>query len=116
MSFLGMSRIEPRNNGLGPVYGVPLWGHLPAGGMNQAMPDRKELIRVREISERTVAGFEVLTSHLQDSLNEIKRLLDAILNSGYDISPCRTCGVDVLTVPDGLTTCDECAKKEMEEQ
>lgn len=48
-------------NGLGPIYGVPLIDELPlSGGMFQAMPSRDDLIQVKKISQRTVAGYEVL--------------------------------------------------------
>ncbi len=48
----------------GPIYGVELIDALPLGGMmKQAMPSRADLDAVREISERTVAGYEVLLSH-----------------------------------------------------
>jgi len=47
----------------GPIYGVCLIKDLPLGGMKQAMPSRRDLEQVRSISERTVAGFEVLLSH-----------------------------------------------------
>ena len=48
----------------GPVYGVELIATLPLdGGMRQAMPSRRDLQQVREISERTAAGYEVLLEH-----------------------------------------------------
>lgn len=47
-------------NGLGPIYGVPLIDELPlSGGMFQAMPSRDDLLQVKKISQRTVAGYEV---------------------------------------------------------
>jgi hypothetical protein len=50
--------------GKGPIYGVELLSALPLdGGMKQALPNRADLQLVREVSERTVAGFEVLTEH-----------------------------------------------------
>lgn len=49
----------------GPIYGVELIDTLPLDGgeMLQAMPSRVDLERVREVSERTVAGYEVLLEH-----------------------------------------------------
>ena len=66
----------------GPVYGVTLLDSLPLGkgGMLQAMPNRKDLERVREISLRTVAGFEVLTYHYRHQLSETNRLTLLIRN------------------------------------
>ena len=54
----------------GPVYGVRLIDALPLGGgaMMQAMPSRKDLIDARSMSERTVAGYEVLLSHYRELL------------------------------------------------
>ena len=52
---------------VGPVYGVELISFLPmpgtACGMNQAMPSRHDLEAVRKVSERVVAGYEVLLEH-----------------------------------------------------
>jgi len=49
---------------IGPVYGVELIDTLPLdGGMKQAMPGRVDLEKVLKISERTVAGYEVLLEH-----------------------------------------------------
>lgn len=39
-------------------------------------------------------------------------LLGAIARSGLDLSPCRICGEAVVCVPDGLPTCEQCAKME----
>jgi|GEM_PF-5219544 len=51
----------------GPIYGVELIDSLPLDGgkMRQALPSRGDLDRVREISGRTVAGYEVLCEHYQ---------------------------------------------------
>ena len=51
---------------VGPIYGVELIRDLPIGGMLQAMPTRSDLDQVRRISERTVAGYEVLLRHYLD--------------------------------------------------
>jgi hypothetical protein len=56
----------------GPVYGVLLLDTLPLnGGMFQKMPDRDDLNDVRQLSERTAAGFEVLTSHYRNAMAKI---------------------------------------------
>jgi hypothetical protein len=54
----------------GPVYGVRLIGSLPigTGQMLQAMPTRSDLIQAQKVSERTVAGYEVLLSHYRELL------------------------------------------------
>jgi hypothetical protein len=54
----------------GPVYGVRLIDTLPlgSGAMLQAMPIRQDLIDARSMSERTVAGYEVLLSHYRELL------------------------------------------------
>jgi hypothetical protein len=41
--------------------------------------------------------------------------LDALLDkSGMDISPCRKCGIAVISIPDGLALCKQCAEKAVE--
>lgn len=46
-----------------------------------------------------------------------KRLKSTVASGGYYIDSCRGCGVEVLTIPEGLSAlCTECAEKEMEEQ
>lgn len=64
----------------GPIYGVRLLSTLPMGkgGMVQAMPTTSDLKQVQRISERTVAGFEVLTEHYREQCNEVARLKDLI--------------------------------------
>lgn len=65
----------------GPIYGVRLLESLPLrGGMIQAMPSRDDLVQVKRISERTVAGFEVLTAHYRDKCGEVERLKQLIRN------------------------------------
>ena len=39
------------------------------------------------------------------------RLSELLDRSGMDISPCRKCGIAVISIPDGLTLCKECAEK-----
>ena len=39
------------------------------------------------------------------------RLSDLVNRSGLDISPCRKCGVPVISIPDGLALCKDCAEK-----
>lgn len=60
----------------GPVYGVRLIDSLPLGkgGMRQAMPTRRDLKQVQELSTRTVAGYEVLLDHYRNRGEEIDRL------------------------------------------
>ena len=54
---------------VGPIYGVPLIGTLKLnGGMMQAMPSRQDLQRVRQISDRAVAGYEVLLTKYHELL------------------------------------------------
>jgi hypothetical protein len=87
----------------GPIYGVSLPDKLPLGrgGFFQAVPRRDELNKVRErVGERTVAALEVALS-----------LVAAIERSGYDISPCMTCGSSTVCIPDGLALCRPCAEK-----
>ena len=64
----------------GPCYGVRLIDTLPlgSGSMKQAMPTRRDLDAVREISERTVAGYEVLLDHYRDRVLEVERLTGLI--------------------------------------
>ena len=87
----------------GPIYGVLLPDDLPFGngGWKQAVPRRDELNKVRKkVGERTVAALEVALS-----------LVAAIERSGYDISPCMTCGSSTVCIPDGLALCKPCAEK-----
>ncbi len=71
----------------GPVYGVELMSSLPLDGsglMHQALPSRDDLERVRQVSERTAAGYEVVLAHYQRScvsLNESSKVVDR-LSSG----------------------------------
>lgn len=60
----------------GPIYDVALLEELPLGksGMFQAMPGRAELKRVMRLSQRTVAAYEVLTSHYLREREEVERL------------------------------------------
>ena len=61
----------------GPVYGVPLRGSLPIGGMFQSLPTRTDLEITRKVSERTAAGYEVLLSHYNRVCEDLaKRELD----------------------------------------
>lgn len=63
----------------GPIYGVELIGSLPLdSGMRQALPSRRDLLFVRKISERTVAGYEVLLEHYRRSQDAIARQEDEI--------------------------------------
>jgi len=66
----------------GPVYGIRLIRSLPIGtsGMTQAMPGRDDLAKVRDVSERTAAGYEVLLSHYRQQQDEVKRLTALIRN------------------------------------
>lgn len=52
----------------GPVYSVDLTiDTLPiGGGMTQQLPSASDLARVKEVSERTAAGYEVLMAHYID--------------------------------------------------
>ena len=67
-----MSKIE-----LGPVFGSQLIDSLPLGGggmFHQAMPNRRDLVEVRKVSERTAAGYEVLLSQYKKQVDEVARL------------------------------------------
>lgn len=63
-------------NQTGPIYGVELIDSLPLGGgsMLQAMPSRSDLEQVKKISQRAVAGYEVLLDHYRDKCREVERL------------------------------------------
>ena len=46
------------------------------------------------------------------STESLQDRLDALLDrSGMDISPCRRCGIAVISIPDGLALCKDCAEK-----
>lgn len=63
-------------NDSGPVYGVSLIASLPiiGGSMRQAMPSRSDLEQVREVSERTAAGYEVLLAHWREQGEQMEKL------------------------------------------
>lgn len=67
----------------GPIYGVQLLDTLPLGSgcMLQQMPSRYDLQRVERVSQRTVAGLEVLTAHYRNVTEGIGRL-EQLLKSG----------------------------------
>ena len=74
-----MDAISKRDEQLiGPIYGAELFREMPLGGMIQEMPKREELQKVKQVSERTVAAYEVLTSHYREKCNEVERLKFAI--------------------------------------
>jgi hypothetical protein len=55
---------------------------------------------------------ETLRSNIIDQ--EVKhqtRLTELLDRSGMDISPCRKCGIAVISIPDGLALCKPCAEK-----
>jgi hypothetical protein len=39
------------------------------------------------------------------------RLTELLDRSGMDISPCRKCGIAVISIPDGLALCKDCAER-----
>ena len=69
------------NLDVGPIYNVPLIQSLQLGingGMLQKMPSRSDLVDVRQISERVVAGYEVLLSHYRAKCAEVAELKSQI--------------------------------------
>ena len=46
--------------------------------------------------------------HHECAIAEVERLRDAITLGGFDLSPCKTCGLLVVCVPDGLAMCRDC--------
>jgi len=73
---------------VGPIYNVPLIDSLPLGTgmMQQAMPSRQDLLRVQQLSQRVVAGYEVLLSHYQASQKRFAALeakLQSITDSQF---------------------------------
>lgn len=45
---------------------------------------------------------------LKEYMHQLTELLD---RSGMDLSPCRQCGIAVISIPDGLALCKDCAEK-----
>lgn len=81
----------------GPCYGVDLIDTLPLGNgtMTQAMPSRADLDKVREISERTVAGYEVLLDHYRYKCEQLERITEATeacSECGFKDVVCQECG------------------------
>ena len=63
----------------GPVFGVQLLDTLPigtSGKLQQAMPSADELRQVKNISDRTVAAYEVLTDHYRELVSTLRELHD----------------------------------------
>lgn len=60
----------------GPYYNVELIDSLPLGKgpMRQQLPSRQDLLRVRNHSERMVAGYEVLLNHYLTLVRMLKRV------------------------------------------
>lgn len=55
---------------------------------------------------------ETLRSNIIDQEEKWQKRLDTLLTrSGMDISPCRKCGVPVISISDGLALCKNCAEK-----
>lgn len=106
----------------GPIYGVDLPAELPLGanGWTQVVPRRDELELVRKrVGDRTVAALEVALKHcagLSQQVLESTKYYSISLNlllarSGFDLSPCRHCGITVVCIRDGLACCKPCAEK-----
>ena len=74
---------------VGPIYGVQLLDSLPLDGrMRQALPDADDLVRVRNMSERTAAGYEVLLEHyrrLQTIVDRLPKTADGVIVLPGDI-------------------------------
>lgn len=69
----------------GPIYGVELIDVLPLGQFGtrdtlQAMPIAADLRRVRLVSERIVAGHEMLLGRFVSQKTEVERLHHLIRN------------------------------------
>ena len=79
----------------GPIYGVELIDTLPLDGgmMRQQLPSRDDLERVAKISERTVAGYEVLLEHYRRLRDVINQLVDGCEREMDDQTqgPSETC-------------------------
>lgn len=78
----------------GPIYGVRLIRDLPigTGGMLQAMPSRNDLEQVKTISERTVAGYEVLLSHyvaMKEKADKLEATLRCVVKNCVHIDDTR---------------------------
>jgi hypothetical protein len=62
-----------------------------------------------EFIDQVILYSKPLTKDFVDShYNRLDALLD---RSGMDISPCRKCGIAVISIPDGLALCKDCAEK-----
>lgn len=44
-------------------------------------------------------------------LKQVDALESSITRSGFDIAPCKGCGLPVVCIPDGLPFCEECPGK-----
>ena len=82
----------------GLIYGGELLDSLPLdGGCRQQLPSADDLRRVRKVSERTVAGYEVLLEHfrrrriLSDALvggvRDLQRHIEVAVEEGKVLPP-----------------------------
>ena len=75
---------------IGPLYGVPLLDTLPiGGGMSQQMASADDLLKVRRVSERTVAAYEVLTEKYRQECNKVeecKNLIRQVIGGHWTIT------------------------------
>jgi len=64
------------------------------------------------MSEAKCKRCETLRSNIIDQ--EVKhqtRLAELLDRSGMDLCFCRQCGIAVISIPDGLALCKDCAEK-----
>jgi hypothetical protein len=74
---------------VGPIYNVPLIETLPLGsngGMLQQMPNRQDLEDVRQMSERVVAGYEVLLNHYRAKCMKVAELESEVIRLKLEMS------------------------------
>lgn len=78
-----------RTQEFGPLHGVPLIDSLPLGSGFQAMPSLADLRAVMAVSERTVAGYEVLLSYYREVERQNAELREKLRAVGAAIPSTR---------------------------
>lgn len=67
------------------------------------------------LRDRIVVGISSAVNSMLDSVQtRCDYLSRAIEAGGWDMSPCGSCGTDIVCLPDGLPMCETCARKESE--
>jgi hypothetical protein len=93
------------SGGSGSSYAIRV-----ASKCNEGMTHEEYFRRLEEWIKRQES------EEAEQPVDQYQELIDTLVRSGLDISPCTSCGLDVVCIPDGLPMCEDCAMKEGVEQ